>query len=80
MTELDISFWCLCLLSLGLLLLVLLHLRRDKMTKILSCDCQHAAQDRLHGSGKRVHNLATKKSNKDSATWRCTVCRAERKG
>lgn len=48
------------------------------MTKILICACHHAAQDRLYGSGKRVHNLATKKSGKGVNVWRCTVCKAER--
>ena len=50
------------------------------MTKILGCSCQHAAQDRLYGPGKRVHNFVTKKSDNTTTTWRCTVCSTERKG
>lgn len=44
-----------------------------EQTKVLPCDCKHPAQDKLHGSGKRVHNLANK-----SGKYRCTVCKSEK--
>lgn len=44
-----------------------------EQTKVLLCDCKHPAQDKLHGAGKRVHNLANK-----SGKWRCTVCKNEK--
>lgn len=40
---------------------------------IKPCTCYHPAQDKLHGKGMRVHNLALK--GYDGAPgWRCTVC------
>ena len=41
-------------------------------TKLIPCSCKHPMQDRLHGYGVRVHNLA-KKENVIKG-WRCTVC------
>lgn len=40
---------------------------------ILTCICQHPAQDTLHGKQRRVHNR-TKNG------YRCTVCAVEKKG
>ena len=45
----------------------------DDMTKIMPCTCTHAAQDRLHGAGGRVHNSYIK----SDGGWRCTVCLRE---
>ena len=42
---------------------------------ILKCTCSHDGQDRLHGSGNRVHNQA-KDSNR-GIKWRCTICGKE---
>lgn len=48
--------------------------------KIMSCVCKHAAQDSLHGKGRRVHSemKGTGGSGKEAkgATkkYRCTVC------
>lgn len=39
-------------------------------TKKLPCDCKHIFQDKLYGTGQRVHN----KTIKIPAEWRCTVC------
>ena len=44
------------------------------MTKIMPCTCTHAAQDRLHGAGGRVHNRYLK----SDGGWRCTVCGNEK--
>lgn len=46
------------------------------MTKILTCTCKHAGQDKLHGSAKRVFNQ-TNSGNPTQETWRCTVCEKE---
>ena len=46
------------------------------MTKILTCNCKHAGQDKLHGSAKRVFNQTTS-GNPTQETWRCTVCEKE---
>jgi len=35
---------------------------------VMKCGCTNAAQDKLYGAGKRVHN--SMKNNE----WRCTVC------
>jgi len=40
---------------------------------ILLCSCKHEAQDKLHGKGQRVHNLA-RKALSGRGGWRCTVC------
>jgi len=37
---------------------------------IIKCGCAHEAQDRIHGSGKRVHNQCPGTPPK----YRCTVC------
>lgn len=47
-------------------------------TKVMSCKCQHEAQDAIHGKGFRVHNSTVKKATQDSIVWRCTVCGSER--
>lgn len=39
------------------------------------CTCAHKAQDKLHGSGNRVHNSITKKGKEGMV--RCTVCGKE---
>ena len=38
---------------------------------ILNCKCEHEYQDRVHGKGKRVHNLTAR------GLGRCTVCSNE---
>lgn len=43
---------------------------------ILKCSCQHAAQDKLHGPGRRVHNKS--KDGSGGIKWRCTICKKER--
>ncbi len=43
---------------------------------ILKCNCEHAAQDRFHGDGRRVHNPI--KDPSGGTRWRCTVCKTER--
>lgn len=43
---------------------------------ILKCTCAHAAQDWLHGPGKRVHNAA--KDPNGGIKWRCTICLKEK--
>ena len=35
---------------------------------ILNCTCEHESQDKIHGKGRRVHNLTGKYRH------RCTVC------
>jgi hypothetical protein len=42
---------------------------------ILKCSCQHKAQDKFHGTGKRVHKEA--KDVSGGVKWRCTVCLKE---
>lgn len=44
------------------------------MTKVLSCNCPNEQQDKIHGRGLRVHNLA-KPTN---PVMRCTVCSNEK--
>ncbi len=44
---------------------------------ILHCSCIHEAQDRLHGSGKRVCN-ALKSTCPGDERYRCTVCKTEK--
>ena len=46
----------------------------DDMTKIMPCTCTHAGQDRLYGTGRRVHNNYIK----SDGGWRCTVCGNEK--
>jgi len=43
---------------------------------ILRCTCTHKDQDRIHGKGKRVHNLVAKRVNPQF--YRCTVCADEK--
>ena len=45
------------------------------VARVLRCDCEHAGQDKLHGRRLRVHNKMTKAEN----TWRCTVCKKEKR-
>ena len=47
-------------------------------TKIMPCTCDHPAQDRLHGPGRRVHNYGPKAAR--DGGWRCTVCGSEKAG
>ncbi len=42
---------------------------------ILKCSCVHEAQDRLHGSGNRVHNQT--KTEGGAVRGRCTICKTE---
>lgn len=42
---------------------------------IYRCDCKNEAQDKLHGKGKRVHNVC---NSVGQAKIRCTVCKAEK--
>lgn len=39
---------------------------------VLICSCAHEAQDRIHGKGKRVHNVTK------AGAARCTVCQNEK--
>lgn len=39
---------------------------------VLPCNCKHHYQDRIYGTGNRVHN-------KCEAGYRCTVCLATKK-
>lgn len=50
---------------------------RKEQTMILPCSCVHKAQDRLHGSGKRVCN-ALKSTGPGDEKYRCTVCKTEK--
>jgi len=43
---------------------------------IARCTCDHAAQDHLHGAGRRVFNEMKTEGGK--RRWRCTVCNAIR--
>lgn len=43
-------------------------------TAVMSCTCQHQAQDALYGKGRRLHNLCGKQQDK----YRCTVCKREK--
>ena len=45
-------------------------------SSVMFCSCIHAAQDQIHGPGKRVFNK-TKQGTRESR-WRCTVCGTER--
>lgn len=42
---------------------------------IKKCTCKHEFQDEKYGKGYRVHN---KTANKETSTYRCTVCKTER--
>lgn len=44
---------------------------------IRRCSCSNQAQDNMHGSQMRVHNITSKTKDKDVPLWRCTVCRKE---
>jgi len=47
---------------------------------IKKCKCPHKEQDKLHGEGKRVHNICDSPSGRQTAC-RCTVCEsAKEKG
>lgn len=41
---------------------------------ILTCKCKNAFQDKLYGSGKRVHNSGPKAGPNKTEGYRCTVC------
>jgi hypothetical protein len=43
------------------------------MAEIKRCNCNHAVQDKLYGTGMRVMNATQKKD------FRCTVCGATHK-
>jgi len=47
-------------------------------TKVMRClaACKHAGQDRMYGSGLRLHNQCADKNGQQ--VWRCTVCGKER--
>jgi len=47
-----------------------------KATSIIKCDCRHAAQDKFHGDGRRVHNKLQGK--RKDIVYRCTVCKKEK--
>lgn len=51
---------------------------KSKGTRILSCVCDHPAQDRLHGRGFRVFNHAPGKGGINPNRFRCTVCNQSR--
>lgn len=57
------------------------RVKTPKGAQIIKCACQHAGQDRLHGSQMRVHNQTSKpkaQANKSGAVFfRCTVCGRE---
>lgn len=42
-------------------------------TKITKCNCAHAYQDSVYGTGNRVRNATMVKGK--IAGWRCTICR-----
>jgi hypothetical protein len=44
-------------------------------TKKIKCGCRHEFQDKEHGVGIRVHNLA-KKAHNGMPGYRCTVCKS----
>ncbi len=44
---------------------------------ISNCTCEHEAQDRIHGKGKRVFN-STLKGKAGPTVYRCTVCLKEK--
>ena len=48
------------------------------MTKIMPCKCLHDFQDRRYCPGRRVHNR-TFKAAAPLVSWRCTVCRDEKR-
>lgn len=48
-------------------------------TKVLVCTCQHAAQDKRYGKGRRAHNGIGNPTKHGGNDWRCTVCETERK-
>ena len=43
---------------------------------ILKCTCYHPAQDKFHGTGRRVHNAMVRTTS--GQKYRCTVCKNER--
>jgi len=47
------------------------HSGKKHGTRIISCTCTNAFQDKQHGHGKRVGNYTSKQ------TARCTVCGKE---
>lgn len=46
-------------------------------TKMVSCTCQHAAQDEMHGKGIRVATPVNTQQKKNLFVVRCTVCGRE---
>lgn len=46
-------------------------------TKVMTCSCANAGQDKLHGKGVRVYNR-TKTAQGQTPQWRCTVCGAKK--
>lgn len=40
---------------------------------VLACTCQHEAQDRIYGKGKRLHTWGRKRAGKGPG-FACTVC------
>lgn len=44
-------------------------------TIVKPCDCVNVQQDKIHGSGKRVHNLMGGKNQQTKTkAYRCTSC------
>lgn len=44
-------------------------------TLVMPCDCEHPAQDKMYGRGRRVHN---QKGQKNAGKVACTVCGREK--
>lgn len=51
---------------------------KTENTIVLPCTCDHVAQDKLHGKGRRVHNRTKQSKPTVEQRWRCTVCRDEK--
>lgn len=45
-----------------------------RMTSVRTCTCTSPGQDRLYGTGRRVHNRTKQTSPPRERRWRCSGC------
>lgn len=48
------------------------------MTKVITCKCNHAFQDKEYGKKNRLHNKCKSNDKLTREVYRCTVCLIEK--